>query len=203
MKKTPAKTLSLVCGLTLCSLAATSVQAAVNLPANTVSFSQSTSINALSGENLTVDLIGSNFTVGPDGAAFSLSWDPSVLSYVGTAVANPPWDASSVNDNSNNTGLIDFVFLGKSVGNAGLNFALASFSFNVIGAAGTSSSLSVSIDPYNVGFVSPGAVPIDVNYVNSQVQVVSAVPVPAAVWLFGTGLVGLLGAAQKRKFAIS
>ena len=29
--------------------------------------------------------------------------------------------------------------------------------------------------------------------------VISAVPVPAAAWLFGSGLIGLLGVAQKRR----
>ena len=34
-----------------------------------------------------------------------------------------------------------------------------------------------------------------------QAQQISAVPVPAAVWMFGTGLIGLLGSARKRKSA--
>jgi hypothetical protein len=28
---------------------------------------------------------------------------------------------------------------------------------------------------------------------------VSAIPVPAAVWLFGSGLIGLVGVARRRK----
>jgi len=32
---------------------------------------------------------------------------------------------------------------------------------------------------------------------------VSAVPVPAAVWLFGSGLAGLIGASRKKKQALA
>jgi Esterase-like activity of phytase len=40
-----------------------------------------------------------------------------------------------------------------------------------------------------------------INGLNFQAQQISAVPVPAAAWLFGTGLIGLLGSARKRKSA--
>ena len=128
-------------------------------------------LNVSNGDNLTVDLVGTNFNLGPDGAAFSLAWNPAVLSYVSTAISNPSWDSSSVKADSAALGLIDYVFL---------------------------SSLALSNDPYDVGFVSPGALPINVNYVNSQVQV-APVPVPAAAWLFGTGLMSLLGSMRIRK----
>ena len=72
-----------------------------------------------------MDLVGTNFTLGPDGAAFSLAWDPTVLSYVTTAIANPPWDAPSVSDTNAASGVIDYVFLSKTTGDAGANFALA------------------------------------------------------------------------------
>ncbi len=38
----------------------------------------------------------------------------------------------------------------------------------------------------------------DVTYVGASVNV-SAVPVPAAVWLFGSGLIGMVGIARRRK----
>lgn len=163
---------------------------------NTVSFTQHTySVGA--GDTLIVDMFGSHFLVAPDGAGFSVAWDPAVLSYVGTAIANPPWDASSVNADSAALGLIDFVFLNKTLGNAGTDFRLASFTFDVIGGVGDFTSLQISNDAFGIGFLD-GLNSINANYVNSQVQVV---PVPAAVWLFGSAIVGLLG-LNRRKSAL-
>jgi len=195
MKKMLNKSMAVIGGLTLFCLAAAPAYAEV-IQVNTVKFSQPNVLNVNEGDSLTVDLIGTDFSAGPDGVAFSLAWDAAVLSYVGTTVANPPWDTFVVNDDSNLTGIVDFVFLGKSLGDAGANFAIASFTFNVVGGAGSTTSLTLSNDPFNVGFVAPGGVPLNVNYVNSQVQVV---PVPAAAWLFVSGLFGLLGMKRIRK----
>ena len=121
------------------------------IPPNTVSFTQSSLINVNQGDNLTVDLVETNFTAGPDGAAFSLAWDPLVLGYVTTTVANRPWDTSFVSDDSKALGLVDFVFLNKSVGDAVTNFAIASFTFNVLGNPGDTTALTLSIDPRGKG----------------------------------------------------
>ncbi|MEQ1530372.1 MAG: hypothetical protein ABL925_13740 [Methylococcales bacterium] len=195
MNKTLKKSLSALG--TLVSLFAAPAHAVV-AQANIVKFSQPNLISVNKGDTFTVDLIGTDFDTGPDGAAFSLTWNPSVLSYVKTAIANPPWDTFSVTDTSNALGQIDYVFLGKSVGDAGTNFAIASFTFNVLGNSGSATTLALSNDPFDVGFVAPGAASIAVNYVNSQVQVV---PVPAAVWLFGSALVGMF--AMKRTCLVS
>lgn len=193
MIKMLSTTLSYIGAVSLLCLSAGSVHASTALP-NTVGFTQDT-FNVGVGDNLTVDLIGSNFIVGPDGAGFSLAWDPTVLSYVGTSIANPPWDVSSINADSATSGLIDFVFLNQSIGNAGSDFVIASFTFNVIGWLGDSTSLMLSNDPYEIGFLD-GLNSIDVNYVNSQVQVV---PIPAAAWLFGSAMIGLFGSGRLRK----
>ena len=190
------KSLSLIGGLTLLVALNGPVYAAVVAP-NSVNFTQGSVINVATGSSLTVDLVGSNFTAGPDGAAFSMSWNPDVLSYVSASVANPPWDTSFVSDTNAASGIIDYLFMVKSVGNAGSDFALASFTFNVIGNAGAQTALNLSNPAIaDTGFVLPGGSLINVNYVNSQVQVV---PVPAAAWLFGTGLMGLLGFARNRR----
>lgn len=199
MNKSFKKTLPVIGALTLFCLAANPAHAALIAP-NTVSFTQSSLINVSQGNNLTVDLVGTNFTVGPDGVAFSLAWDPLVLSYVNTSVANPPWDTSFVSDTSKASGIVDFVFLNKSIGDAGANFAITSFTFNVLGNPGSATPLTLSNFSNDVGFEAPGGVLINVNYVNSLVQVV---PVPAAAWLFGSGLLGLVGMKRMRKTGLN
>jgi hypothetical protein len=165
---------------------------AVAATTNTVKVKQGNHIVVEAGSKFTVELIGENFLAAPDGAAFALAWDPTVLSYVSTSVANPPWDTSYVSDNNAINGVIDYLFLGKSVGDVGTDFSLASFTFNVVGNQGLSTDLSVTIDPYTVGFVTPGGVPIDVTYLNSQVSVsTSVVPIPPSIWLFGSALLGI------------
>jgi len=39
----------------------------------------------------------------------------------------------------------------------------------------------------------------NVNASYAQLELVSSVPVPAAVWLFGSGLIGLIGVARRKK----
>lgn len=164
---------------------------------NTVKFKQGDQIVVEAGSTFAVELIGESFLAGPDGAAFALAWDPAVLSYVSTSVANPPWDTSYVSDDNAINGVIDYLFLGKSVGDVGTDFSLASFTFNVVGNQGLSTDLRVSIDPYTVGFVTPGAVPVNVTYLNSQVSVsASIVPILPSVWLFGSALLGISASAR-------
>ena len=168
--------------------------------ASTVQFSQGSSIYVGPGEIFTLNLVGENFASRPDGAAFSLVWDPAVLSYQGITVANPPWDTQAIGDSNVASGHLDFVFLGKTSGSVGNNpgtnyFDLAAFSFKAIGNIGNISTLAVALDSFNTGFVAPGAQTIPVTFVNSQVQVV---PVPTAAWLFGSAFTGLIGFARRK-----
>lgn len=50
--------------------------------------------------------------------------------------------------------------------------------------------------PAGSWFATDGSGPLEVVYGSAEV---SAIPVPAAVWLFGTGLLGLVGVARRRK----
>lgn len=55
-----------------------------------------------------------------------------------------------------------------------------------------SSVISLGANSYSVTF-GTGA-----NVIEVDVQIVPAIPVPAAVWLFGSGLIGLVGVARRK-----
>jgi hypothetical protein len=164
---------------------------------NVVKFSQGESIAVVSGGIVTVDVMGDNFTLGPDGAAFSLKWDPTVLQHVSTSYVNPPWNISSADETTASSGLIDSIFVGITALNthAGSSFGIASFTFNVLGNPGDVTALALGNDSFSIGFLN-GLTGLNVNYVDSQVQVV---PLPAAVWMFGAGIVGMMGSMKRRK----
>lgn len=166
---------------------------------NTVKFSQGSSINALAGSTFTIDLIGTNFLVGPDGASFGLSWNPQILSYVDISIANPPWDTAYVSDSNAPNGIIDYIFLSSTTGTTLTDFALASFTFNVVATQEQLATISLNLDPFNVGFVSPDAEPINVNFYSTQVNITTAttIPVPATAWLLGTGLFAISAVTRR------
>jgi len=61
------------------------------------------------------------------------------------------------------------------------------------GLADTGTSGSVAID------LAAGSYNLDIEMTQNVATTVSAVPVPAAVWLFGSGLIGLAGFARRKK----
>jgi hypothetical protein len=70
-------------------------------------------------------------------------------------------------------------------------FTLATLSFNTL-ASGTS-SLALTINVLG----DANGDPLTASTISSSITV-SAVPVPAAVWLFGSGLLGLIGVARRK-----
>ena len=64
---------------------------------------------------------------------------------------------------------------------------------------GTINILGTSLQDPELGNVDPGFNPISIDY--SDTVSIAVVPVPAAVWLFGSGLLGLVGVARRRKAA--
>ena len=72
------------------------------------------------------------------------------------------------------------------------NFILG-FSYDATNWMADTSVVSVGANAYNVYFDMGAG-----NVVQVDVQIVPQVPVPAAVWLFGSGLIGLAGIARRK-----
>jgi len=171
---------------------------AIKAEANLVSFDQP-NYDVDAGSMISLDVMGT-FDIAPDAGGFSLNFDPTVLSYRGTTMANPPWDTATISDTSVATGLVDFAFFGTSgapvvPAPGDSSFSILSFEFDVIGAPGDISSLILA-DVFG-GVWAAGGQQLVVEYSQSQVQV-TGVPVPAAVWLFGSALLGLMTSKRLR-----
>ncbi|MDH5191281.1 MAG: VPLPA-CTERM sorting domain-containing protein [Gammaproteobacteria bacterium] len=76
---------------------------------------------------------------------------------------------------------------------------IGSLTFEAIGAGDFIMSMAVTDDPLKGGdFVSAMTYGVQTITFGSSDISVSAVPVPAAIWLFGSGLIGLAGIMRRR-----
>ena len=76
------------------------------------------------------------------------------------------------------------------------DFILGTFTFSAL-SIGTS-ALSITAPLFGGALVGENASELDMQVQDGSVSVV---PIPAAIWLFGTGLIGLLGYSKRRKAA--
>ena len=106
---------------------------------------------------------------------------PGIVGVVGPVNTNGDHIASNSNGTLTLTGSGNYI-LGLNVG--GIWFA-------------DSSVVAVGANSYTVSFDNGGSVQ------QVDVQVIPAVPLPATVWLFGSGLLGLVGGAIKRKARVA
>ena len=145
--------------------------------------------------NFTID--ATDFLDGSAGGQFTVNWDPSVFTATGGAVNNILWDVGTVNLGTSGQASINFTnIFGPDV--TGPSFGIATLSLQATGGP-------VSPVLPNITMAASGNW-FDLNNVNITSAVVfngatvtvNAIPVPAAVWLFGSGLLGLVGVARRR-----
>lgn len=154
-----------------------------------------TNVNVLENDIFTLDIIGTGFVSNVDGGGVDLSFDASVLNVLSVTVDDLFWDFAT------STGTIDNV--GGTVNGIAVNafspvtgdFTVASIQFQAIGLDGSSSALTLA--EYALNPWASGGSQINPTFTGGNVNV-SAVPVPAAAWLFGSGLIALFSLTGRK-----
>jgi hypothetical protein len=155
------------------------------------------------GDVFNISIIGTEFTVGSGGTiggGFSLAWDPNILTLQGFVLTFPgdqlfgqpgivdlaagTWTNADVTS-FNGTTLADF------------EIATVTFQAINIGVSPTDVTIGLFDDGINerLWADSDGLIDVNPTFIGGSVTVV---PVPAAVWLFGSGILGLIGVARRR-----
>ena len=166
--------------------------------AATIALTPSTqTVNAGDAFSLTVQ--GSDFPLGVSSGGVQLNWDPTLISITSTAAdLNASLQSNGFLPLFTNVIASDAVAVGGTFGAVGLGGA--AFDFVTINFVANSSA---PIDIFNSAFGDwqdgqPAAQPVlGVIFEGATVNV-NAVPVPAAAWLFGSGLIGLVGIARRK-----
>jgi len=195
-----------------CLLGLSSLLMATQVSANTLSIIQTPNPAPLSPDTFNLTIQG-NFTDTTDGGGFTLGWDTSVIDIIydytaieASLVANG-WDdattgfsyidAVTTDVSGWSTLAIEPVAFASSF--TGL-FDVVTLQFQATQAGSTNATLALD------GFIGSNwtktgdfmGVGVPVTYVGATINI-QPVPVPAAVWLFGSGLIGLVGIARRGK----
>ncbi len=166
-----------------------------HVSAATVSWSLTTT-NATLNDVFTVDVIGTGFVNNVDGGGVNISFDQNVINILSVSIDESVWDfggfgiSNGVIDNSNGT--VNGVMVNTFADVTG-DFIIATIEVQAIGQ-GTS---ILALTEYGLNPWASAGTLINPDYVDAEV-IVSAVPIPAAAWLFGSGLLLLTGFFKRK-----
>lgn len=161
------------------------------------------------GDVFNISIVGTDFTVGSGGTlggGFSLAWDPAILTlqssaltFSGDQIFGTPGIVDIAAGTWTNADVTSFN------GTTLANFEIATLTFLATNPTANPlvSPTDVTIGLFDNGSDrkwadSAGLIDVNPTFIGGSVTV-NPVPVPAAVWLFGSGLIGLIGVARRKK----
>lgn len=162
--------------------------------AATISLSPASTLVDLSvSPNFSITVQGSDFTPATVAGSISVNWDPSLVAMTGYTFSSFVPLALPAPQPDNVLGAFDYA--AGTFGPAQTAFDFVTLNFTAL-VATPGTDLLIDIGTGGP-WVDELAGTIDaVTYVGASVTTV--VPVPPAVWLFGSGLLGLVGVARRR-----
>lgn len=143
-----------------------------------------------------LNITGSGFTGNVDGGGVNISYDSSILNVLSVSIDESVWDFGGAGISGgtidNGAGTVNGIMV-NTFSNVSGSFDIATIQFQAIGSGTSAMALTeFALNPW-----ASGGVMINPTMENSSL-IVSAVPIPPALWLFGSGLLGLIGAARKK-----
>ena len=162
--------------------------------AATVGFDPATS-NVIEDDVFWVDIVASGFPA-TDGGGVDLAFDPSVVNVLSVSIDPTVWNfVTSTGSIDNTAGSVDGIMVNDFdyVDPLAGDFIVATLQLKAVGIGTTLLSLS----EYDLNPWASGGTRIDPTYLSGIVNV-SPIPLPAAAWLFGSALLGLLGWQRRR-----
>jgi hypothetical protein len=152
----------------------------------------------------TVDITGEDFPTihvggseGTQGGGVNLFYDSSIVSLLSVSIDTDVWSyaaGTSTGTIDNGLGEVSDILVTDFPGVDTGSFVVATLEFQAVGSGTTALTLTEStINPWGAA----GSL-VNPSFVNGSI-IVQAVPVPSAVWLFGSGLLGLVGMARRKK----
>jgi hypothetical protein len=152
------------------------------------------------GNTVSVALKGQDFTQTIEGGGVNLSFNPAVLQLNSVAVDTTTWEFFTTTGTINNTAgtLTDLTF-SSFAGRSG-SFSIAQLIFQTTGVGISPLTLTEStLNPFASGgaLLNPPSGPQGVSFTNANIQV-TAVPLPAAIWLWLSAMGGVFYVGKRR-----
>ncbi|MCK5262527.1 MAG: hypothetical protein KAJ92_02525 [Gammaproteobacteria bacterium] len=152
--------------------------------------------SSFGGDIFNLNVVGTGFASNVDGGGVDLSFDSSVVNVLSVTIDELVWDFGGAGINTgtidNVAGTVNGIMVNALSAVTG-DFTVATIQFQTIAGFGSTSGLTLT--EYALNPWASGGSAINPTFVGGNVSVV---PVPAAVWLFGSGLIGLIVTARRK-----